>query len=407
MLLVQEYLQNHSFKQLEDEHGVFATFSQCRKFFSLNYDQILAKEGDSLSQQCRGLILCKTNYEEFTPQLIDNKESFGHIVPGKTLRLNTPFFRFLNYGQGYAAEIDWNDPNLKILSKEDGTCIMVWYNLFTQTWNVATRSIPEANVPLDDGKFTFRTLFEHVLSKNYNLTFEQLTDRLDTNITYVFELCSLYNRIVVEYPESKIFFLGARNNLTLQEYDSSDPIIFEQINCVNKIREYSFNNINDIVNWVSEQNPLHHEGVVVRDSQFNRIKVKNAQYVAFSRAKDNLSSNRNCLRLILSGKEDDILPAIPQEMADNIIKMKQAYSQFILEQNTLYMKMLAEADCLLSKNKKNFALALQKNNVPFSAAFYSIFDGKSENVNHFIMLNKKEGTWSDVFVDKILNCINF
>ena len=44
MLLVQKYLQDYSFKELEIQHGVYATFSKCGRFWSMNYDQIESKE---------------------------------------------------------------------------------------------------------------------------------------------------------------------------------------------------------------------------------------------------------------------------------------------------------------------------------------------------------------------------
>ncbi len=57
MLLVQNFLENHSFSQLKEQFGVNFRPSADGSKWSLNYDQIDAKPTCALACQCRGLVL--------------------------------------------------------------------------------------------------------------------------------------------------------------------------------------------------------------------------------------------------------------------------------------------------------------------------------------------------------------
>lgn len=150
MLLVQDYLLTHSLLDLENEYGVFASFSKDGSKFSLNYDQILVRDSDELSQQCRGLILAAADGSSYRPQAeVDgSKLKYSHITPGATQVVAMPFKRFFNLGQGSAAKIDL-DSTVRIMEKMDGTLIILYHDQLKNEWHVATRSVPEADVPLN------------------------------------------------------------------------------------------------------------------------------------------------------------------------------------------------------------------------------------------------------------------
>lgn len=442
MLLVQEYLKEHTIGDLAKDHGVYASFSKSGHKFSLNYDQIEARESDPLAQECRGLILALADgrplYEEV---LSDGKKTRDNMIPGETTVLAFPMRRFFNHGQGAAAEINWKDPKLSILEKMDGTLCIVYYDSFTGQWCVATRSVPEADLIMDNGRFTFRTLFEKALKDTCSLDFIEFTRGLNTRITYCFELTTPYNRIVVNYPESRVTLLAARqlyNNyqeielihlgggmrwvdfdlldqksrdhlISLGHSKEDTPAAFVPVpfnlKGVPVVRAYTFTSIEDIHNYVSNQNPLEHEGVVVLDSNFNRIKVKNAAYVAFNRAREVLgASDRNCLELVLAEKEDDVMPALPKEIQDNLLKIKEGYRTWLREQEELY-KDVFEAARAVAPDKKTFAYTLNARKVKFPGVHFAIFDGKASSVKDFIMKNRKDGTWANSLLDKILESI--
>ena len=215
MLLVQEFLKNKTFGDLIREHGVYASVSKSGYKFSLNYDMIEAKETDPLASQCRGLILSTTDgkplYCEITA---DGKRHYENVGPGETVILGYGFDRFFNHGQGCAAKINWHDPNLAVLEKLDGTLCIVYFDFFAHKWCVATRSVSEADLLMDNGLFTFRILFEKAVQDTCGISFKELTNYLDLHHTYCFELTTPYNRIVVNYPKNGVTLLAARDLTT-------------------------------------------------------------------------------------------------------------------------------------------------------------------------------------------------
>lgn len=401
MLLVQEYLLTHSFADLAKEFGVYASFSKSGHKFSLNYGQIESRESDLLSQQCRGLILAHHTGRSFLSEAIEvnGRLNYDHIVLGNSVIVAHPMNRFFNYGQGAAADINWSDPNIQILEKLDGTCIILYEDIFTNEWCVATRSVPEADIPIDGGAYTFRTLFEKALMDTCGKSFNEFIKILNKDITYCFELTSPINRIVVDYKEFKITLLSARSKTTGKEINIKDIDIG-----IPHVHAYEFMNINDLINWVSTKNPLEHEGVVVRDSNFNRIKVKNASYVAFNRARDILgTSERNCLELVLQGKEDDVIPALPTEIVDRILKIKSGLIKVINKYDSLFKEIKILSDQKESGNKKIFAMQISESKDIWAAPMYNIFDGKATDMKDYIQKQKKEGTWANNILDKILS----
>jgi hypothetical protein len=399
-LLVQEFLETHSFGDLIREHGIYASLSKNKKYASFNYDQIETKENDELSWDCRGLILSKDDFSDY--QVSDDGKLDLDIVVGKTRVLCFGMRRFFNYGMGACAPVNWSDPNLSIQEKRDGSLLQAWFSPITNSWNLATRAVPEADLLMDNGIFTFRTLFEKALLDSCGITFEQLTQKLDANHTYCFELTSRLNRVVVDYADNGITLLAVRDLTThLEVYPECCEIAKEGL--VPTVQTYSFSTIPELLDWVSSRAPTEHEGVVVRDSNFNRIKVKNAAYVAASKMRDSLgSSPRNCLELILLGKDDDALSLLPQEIVDNLLSIKSRYIAWLRLQRDLYEEVYAEAMAIMPGDKKTFALTLDKYPEAYRAAFFNTFAGKCSSIKDFIDKAKKEGTWSDSTLDNIL-----
>ncbi len=124
-LLVQKFLETNTFGELEDQHGVEASFDKQSVKFSLNYNMINAKDDDKLSQQTRGLILASVSGKSFASEakMVNGRLSFKDVCPGETSVIAYGFDRFFNAGQVSAAKIDWNDPKLAVLEKKDGTLI--------------------------------------------------------------------------------------------------------------------------------------------------------------------------------------------------------------------------------------------------------------------------------------------
>ena len=414
MLLVQKFLTNQTFGDLERLHGVeISVDGRHGHKFSLNYSQINSVDSDMLAQQCRGLILSNGRSLNESARVVNGKFDYRNICPGQTCVIAAPIFRFFNHGQGAAANISWTDPTLRVLEKLDGTLCLAHFDQIINEWHVATRSRPEADVPLEFPKYTFRTLFEKALFDMRQVSFEEFCAELNTDNTYCFELTSPFNRIVVKNDQTELHLLAVRNKFTLQE---SDPSL--EIGClkfVNIVKEHGLSTIDDVINYVNERNPLDHEGVVLRDGNFNRIKVKNASYVALNRCRDSLSSSpRNCLELVLQEKADDVVSFMPDEIAEQLLSIKARVADFIarFEQDykniNINFALRKESDPTVQSwnDQKLFADCVRQSGI-WGPPCFRMFSGKASSFKDYISQSKKEGSWSHSFLDSILNVIEF
>ena len=97
-------------------------------------------------------------------------------------------------------------------------------------------------------------------------------DGLDKTITYIFELVGPLNRIIRVYEEGLYLIAGRRNG-----YELSDRTL-DNLSCqmgVNRPQTYQVSR-EDLKDWMAKlelADPTH-EGVILKDSQFNRYKFK-------------------------------------------------------------------------------------------------------------------------------------
>jgi hypothetical protein len=404
-LLVQDYLATHTFGQLFEEHGVEVSFHSMGYKCSLNYSQLEARDDNPLAQECRGLILATNDGHSLNvdAEIVNGRFNFDKVCPGRMIVLGFPMKRFFNEGQGAAAEIDWSDPNLHIQEKKDGSLAILYLDTISRKWCMATRSVPEADLPGQDGR-TFRQLFEKALEEHLKLSWEDFTAKLDPNLTYAFELCTPYNQIVVRHNTCRIYFLTARDMRTLQELPSDDSRFDE----FPKPKFFSLATLESIVEYVNAQSPMEQEGVVVKDikldatGSFPRLKIKHPDHGLYSRAREMLgSSDRNCLGLILSGKEDDLLPVVPYETAAKILSIKEGYVGWLKHQEDDYQAILAEATAI-DPSKKTFALKVKERAVSYPPPYFALWDKKVASFNDWVMNARKEGSWSNAFLDRLL-----
>ena len=207
--LVTEYLKSRSFDDLSKEHGVNASGveRQGDGKFVLNYDQFEAKKGDTLAEQCRGLVIRVVNTNNLT----------SDRIVGAVKLLAWPMDRFYDYTDPAAAKIDWSDPLLRVCEKLDGTMIVLYWDTDLVHWCIATRNVPEADVSIRVGHLVYG---DKTFSQLFCETFESTCDDLDKNVTYVFELTSPLNRIIVKYDKPRVTLIAARNILTGEEQDT-------------------------------------------------------------------------------------------------------------------------------------------------------------------------------------------
>lgn len=239
-----------------------------------NWEELLSNPPYSLKIKRKdNLILFNYSQIESDPSNEIVKEARGTIIEDKTFKpICVGFKRFYNIDEPYAARIDWD--SAIATSKEDGTLFFVyWYN---DKWHVKTRSTFDAEeAPMDNIKFAnFKKLFDYLISFYPNFSYE----KLNKNYVYCLEGCSNFNRIVIEYSTPCLFHLMTRDMSTLQEIDTEIGIP--------KPRMYNLNSEKNYRDLVASM-PEGHEGIVVRDINGERVKIKTLLYFQMHKAKNN------------------------------------------------------------------------------------------------------------------------
>lgn len=399
MLLVQDFLRVNSLSALEAAHGVKARIEGHK--LSLNYDQIESREDDKLAQQCRGLILRVADLSSLPIE--------GDSPLGDTVVLARPFDRFFNLGQAAAAQVDFDHPATAFYEKMDGTLCIVYFDDIKGEWHVATRSVPEANLPVDGfGDFTFRTLFEKALGETVGKDFVTWSgEHLHRDVTYMFELTTPLNRIVVDYGGYGVTLLGARKSATGEELDPA--FVQAQVKTPTAER-YRFGSVSELVDFVSDRDPTKHEGIVVCDHLYRRVKIKNAGYLALNKVRDSvMNSPRGLVELILLEKLDDAMPLFPEHIQERALSLRDSFAVLIRSYREAYEACMREADGVSSygdkEHRKAFALAVQARK-GWMAPMMDGYQGRSEGLMGWIMGKRQvDGGWSNSFLDTVLGQI--
>ena len=221
------------------------------------------------------------------------------------------FNKFGNYGESYCPEIDWSTASVQ--EKVDGSLMKVWYDEY---WHISTNGTIDAfKAPLECANkeiTSYGELFLYCLKENKpSFPFQDFISFLDKEYCFMFEMVSPYNRVVIEYLESKLYYLGCRNMSTHQEYGFADyfhiPFVNGLGNILNMPKLYPLHTLKE-VQEAANALPWNEEGYVVCDANFNRVKIKSPEYVLahHGRTNGNISISR-LLEIILNNEIDEFL----------------------------------------------------------------------------------------------------
>lgn len=405
MLLVQEYLLTHTIADLYRDHGVKCRIATARNYkMSLNYDQLEAVDNDKLSQECRGLVL---RSKDGMPIPTDS-------IVGETVAIALPFFRFFNESQGAAASVELTANDTVLENKYDGTAIIVYFDDIQSAWHVATRAVCEADLSLNGWDMTFRDLFEQVLCSmtlwggDYTSGFERWTEKLDRRMTYVFELCAGANQVVVQHKSDYIVLLGVRETATGLEYW---PAHFGNLG-VMAVETYRLGSVAEITEFVQGRDPRAFEGIVacqeVSPGVFSRVKIKSAQYMAYSRLKDAVASPRNVMTLILGEKLDDAMSVMTDDIKATSLAMQEGVRKILKDYRVKYDEvsvLVAEATSEpwgSKEHRKVFARTAQQSGIWFDPAMMQ-YTGKCSDIAGYLTAKQGvNGAWSDGFIDQFI-----
>jgi hypothetical protein len=310
-------------------------------YILLSYSQFHSDLNIELVRECRGLIL-------------DASDNYAPVC--------VPFFKFGNYGESYAAEIDWN--TAVVWDKIDGSLIKLWFH--RGRWNVSTNGTIDAGkatVMSDDG--TYLDLFLEA-EKNSGLDCK----RLNPENTYMFELISPKSTIVVPYKETTLYHIATRNVKTLTELDEDIGI--------QKPERYSLRTLNDCLQAAKHLDSCK-EGYVVSDANYNRIKIKSPLYISLHHLVGGVAlTERKALELIQSGEDQEVLTYFT-EHAEFFDRVREKLNRVI---ETIELE-LTEVQSAEYETRKELAAFVKKKTCP--GCLFIMIDGKVGSVREYMM----------------------
>ncbi len=287
-LRIQRLLrQGISLTKLKEELGILSKRSELYpELYLFKYDSIRADMSNSVVQECRGLIL--------------NKEASWATVC-------FPYTKFFNHNESLAAILDLD--TTRIYPKLDGSLLNLYY--FNDKWNVATSGNPDAVGPVhhNNDLITFNSLFW--------LIWKQLGYILPPNnfkdYTFMFELTSIFNRVVVQYKSSDLILHGIRHNITHNEIKLDRLGLNRHWDWCNwhKCVGTNFLNFDILFKQIENLDPLKQEGVILIDKDFNRVKVKSKAYVNLHHVKSNMCP-KSMLEIIRNNESEEFLSQFPE-----------------------------------------------------------------------------------------------
>lgn len=329
-----------------------------------NWEEVLKKEKHIKIRKEGNLALFKYSAKaDFKDEIV--RGARGHIIDlDKMEYVCRPFLKFGNYYEEYVPDIDWT--TAQIQEKIDGSITKLWF--YDGAWRWSSNSVIFAqDCYLHNGEFSMSWLIRD--AENYkNIPF----DNLDKGYTYVFELVSPYNRIVIDYPKTYLYHTGTINNATGQEYVLDIGIEHP------KTYEIANRSLESVLQKAKEFDTLH-EGFIVCDGSFNRVKVKTEEYLRLHYSMTNKLSEKQALE-ILQANDEEAMHAIKNnlDLAPEMLYyeykyavLKKKISHYISYAMALYQQ--------LDHDRKAFALSLEDS--PYKMFAFKAIDNPTIGVS--------------------------
>lgn len=295
------------------------------------------------------------------------KEARGLILEDKTWKVICyPFNKFFNFGEEYADNIDWESAVVE--TKEDGSLIKIYF--YNDEWKIATNGTIDAeDAELQSGPYkNFRQLFDAAAEKcHFDFS------KLNRYFTYCCEICSEFNIIICPQSEIRLIHIGTRNNRTFQEVETDIGIPHPQ--------RYALSSLEDCI-AMAKTFDFTKEGFVVKDKNYNRIKVKSEDYVRVHRLANNGSmTEERAIELIRENELDEFFTYFPhyKEYIERI-KAKIAALSYTIDKDISRARVIKEN----SSSRKDFAAWVAGLSSLEKAIAFLVYDEKIESGDQYI-----------------------
>lgn len=334
---LQNYLKTKGLDSLQSEFKIkINRHQEFANLVCLKYSQLESPLDNLIVQQCRGIILDEANNWSV---------------------VSYPYDKFFNYGEQSAAKINWY--NAVVYEKLDGSLMTLFF--YQGEWRVQSSGTADGSGQVNTSKYSFKKLFWKVWQQ-LGYDFPQ-----ETKYCFMFELMTPYNRIVVRQQSNQLTLHGVRNVNTLKE---ENPLIWSNKYSWQIAKTYPFNDLSAIIQATATLDPLEGEGYIVCDTNFNRIKIKSAEYVQLSHVRSAITT-RKILEIVITNEGEEFLTYFPE-----YVKLHQQITE-------RYEKLVADIETTYQEHQnlpeqKDFALAIK--HLPYAGTLFALRAGKVSSV---------------------------
>ena len=275
---IEEFVKTENYEEKLQAKGIKVRHDG--PYTLLKYGSLDVDFSDEIVKQCRGIIFR------------------GDRVVCK------PFDKFFNVQESFAEKIDWK--SAVVTEKIDGSLCCLW---FDDGWHFST----SGTINADDAEVVYGKSFGDIIriADNYkDIPFESL----NKDMTYMFEIVSPFNQIVIKYPKPHLYHIATRGN---------DGVYHNIDIGIEKPKTYPLTSLNDCITAVNKMNPktVNQEGFVVHDSDWKMIKIKSPEYVMHHHYRVNSVSKQEIIEMILNGNYTDVIKKFPM-LREQILETK-------------------------------------------------------------------------------------
>ena len=256
-----------------------------------------------------------------------------------------------------------------MLEKIDGSIIKLWH--YQHSWHISSNGEIDAR----NANINSALLIGREMTNLYSLFMEAWDktginmDDLDTGFTYMFELTSPHNRIVVRYDDISICHIGTRDNGTFEECDIDLGIM--------KPKVFPLKSLNECID-AAKQLGYNDEGYVIVDQLYNRVKVKSPLYVMLNHLVQGVTTRGKIVEIIQKNEQAEFLTYFPEyyEVFNAVIDGIEAFSK---RQNAAFAKIKA----IQFDSRKAMAEVVTKEECP--PCLFALIDGKEADARDWLL----------------------
>lgn len=315
------------------------------------------------------------------------RECRGLIFDKSGKLISRPFHKFFNVGEREETQpnkIDLSKPHV-VLEKVDGS--MIRPLVINGELRLATKM----------GVTEVAEQAERWLNKQENA--QVLKDWLvmcfNNEVTPLLEWVSRDNKIVIDYENDDLVYLGTRVNLT-GEYAFVKDCPFNRVEMHGTVN-------GDFSEYIAKARQQEgREGDIIRFEDGHMVKLKNDWYVRIHKVKDMIRFDRNILDLMMNEEIDDVVSIMDASDVKRIRDYEVMFWNLFANTEGRLEGLLAIAKTVYGGDKKRVALEMVPNllNKDDGSFIFRMLDGK--NVRDLLIEHVKKNMNNNTKYDGLI-----